>query len=341
MSIIKPFTGVDDRRKLAHLIPLDAPFTLNVFPANACNFRCVYCVHAMDKESLESRYAFKRDMMSMDTFNKIVSQAERFTGEVRLVSFMGQGEPLLNKALPSMIAAAKRARIAKRVDVVTNASLLSGSLTDELLDAGLDVLRVSLQGLSSAKYRAIAQVDLDFCAFLANLEYFFEKSRGRCQLYVKVLDVSLEQGQRDLFYRTFDRISDRMFVEEVKPVYAGVDYGPYEMSLATDRRGLKHEKRLVCPQPFYVLSIWPNGDVIPCSAIHKVSCLGNVNEGKLVDMWNSTTLRSFQLMQLRKLRNQHPQCRCCCAPDDCAHPEDILDAEADDLLARLESLKPA
>jgi len=42
-SEIKPISGIDDRIKLSEKIPLKTPFTLNIFPTNACNFRCSYC----------------------------------------------------------------------------------------------------------------------------------------------------------------------------------------------------------------------------------------------------------------------------------------------------------
>lgn len=332
MSVIKPFTGVDDRLKLSQVIPLDTPFTLNIYPSNACNFKCIYCVQSLDKKILASKYNFKRDTMSLDIFKKIVIQAKMFPKKIKLVSFMGQGEPLLNLNLTEMVRITKDSNIADRVDIVTNASLLAHQKSDELMEAGLDVLRISIQGINSEKYKSVSQVDINFEEFISNIEYFYKKSRNKCKLYVKIMDVSLDKGQNDLFYKIFDKITDRMFIEQIKPVYDGVDYDRFEISLITDRRGFKHEKRYVCPQPFYVLSIWPNGDVIPCSAIHRVNCLGNVNTENLLNMWNSKNLRTFQIMQLKKLRNKHKQCGVCCAPDDCAHPEDVLDEDAESLL---------
>ena len=332
MSVIKPFTGVDNRVKLSTILPLDTPFTLNIYPSNACNFKCIYCVQSLDKKILDDKYRFKREIMDLEVYKKIVAQAKMFPRKVKLVSFMGQGEPLLNRNLPEMIRLTKEYNIAERVDIVSNGSLLTHQLSDRLIDAGLDVMRISIQGINSEKYKSVSQVDLDFEAFIGNIKYFFEKSRNRCKLYVKIMDASLDRGEDELFYKIFDKITDRMYIEQIKPVYDGVDYENFEISLATDRRGIEHEKRYVCPQPFYVLSIWPNGDVIPCSAIHKVSCLGNVNTDTLLNMWNSRKLISFQTMQLKKQRMKHPQCGVCCAPDDCAHPEDVLDDDAEELL---------
>ena len=332
MSEIKPFTGVDDRVILANNVPLDTPFTIGISPSNVCNFKCNYCVQSLDKESLKLKYDFKKNQMSMDTFLNVLNYAEDFPNKIKLLTFMGQGEPLLNKSLPDMILAANLSNKFERIDVVTNASLLTKQLSDKLLLSGLDVLRISLQGLTSEKYKQISNIDLNFNELIENIKYFFIQSKGKCKVYVKIMDVSLEEGQQDLFYKIFNSITDRMFIEQLKPVYDGVDYDKYEYSLSSDRRGVEHEKRFVCSQPFFTLSIWPNGEVIPCSAIHRVCSLGNVNETSLIDMWQSEKLKNFQIMQLKKLRYNHPQCKLCCAPDDCAHEEDSLDVDAEKLL---------
>ena len=52
MAERKPFSGVDDRVKLAEVIPLETPFTLNIFPSNICNFKCKYCEHSLGGASI-------------------------------------------------------------------------------------------------------------------------------------------------------------------------------------------------------------------------------------------------------------------------------------------------
>jgi MoaA/NifB/PqqE/SkfB family radical SAM enzyme len=37
------------RTKLADVLPLDTPFVVQIFPDYACNLRCNYCIHWMDK----------------------------------------------------------------------------------------------------------------------------------------------------------------------------------------------------------------------------------------------------------------------------------------------------
>lgn len=82
---------------------------------------------------------------------------------------------------------------------------------------------------------------------------------------------------------------------------------------------------MVCPLPFYMLGILPDGTVSPCETIYIPEKLGNIWNKSLLDIWNGEDLKRFQQMQMDKLRKNNPQCARCCAPDDVTHPEDNLD----------------
>jgi len=76
--------------------------------------------------------------------------------------FNGQGEPLINKDIPVMVKMAKDAEIAERVEIISNGSLLDKTMSDRLIEAGLDTLRISLQGLNSKKYKDICGANINF-----------------------------------------------------------------------------------------------------------------------------------------------------------------------------------
>lgn len=334
MAVIKPFTGVDDRVQLADVIPLSTPFTLNIFPTNLCNFRCSYCAHSLGGTKLSEEFGVKPETMSIDTLKEIVRQARCFPERFKLVSMMGHGEPLLNPALPDMIHIVKEAGIADRIDIITNASLMTKERARALVEAGIDVIRISLQGIRAEKYKEISAVTLDFKEFIANLAYLY-KHRKQCRIYVKTMDISLEPDEEEQFYSLFTNISDRMFIDRVKPVYDGVSYREELREITTDRYGNRHEKRKICPQPFYMLSLWPDGEASPCDAIYKAAPLGNIAAITLTDMWKSDMLKDFRILQLKGLRHRDNACRRCCAPDDVIHPQDVLDGHGRELLRKL------
>ncbi len=335
MAEIAPISGYDDRVELAAVLPLAVPFTLNVFPTNSCNFRCTYCAQSQGSESLKRDYGFRRsEHMSLETFKEIVKSSQEFSSPYKVLSFMGHGEPLVNRDLPAMVKLAKEANIAQRLEIITNGSLLTPELSDRLIAAGISRVRISLQGLNSQVYEQTCGVKIDFEQFLEQLAYFHRQSRNsESQLFVKILDCSLQDGEEKSFYQLFDNISHRMFIEQVKPVYAGVAATQHLNDLTTDRYGQKHAPRLVCPLAFFSLAIWPNGDIAPCDAIYKPLTIGRVGEVSLVEAFTGPLANSFRHKLLSGQKNSMPGCCVCCAPDDVSHEKDVLDKAAPTLIS--------
>jgi len=334
MSKIIPINSLE-RVPLCEAVPLDTPFSVYIFPTTFCNFKCVYCAHSLGHKGMKLEYDFTPQVMNMDTYQRIIQQLGEFPHKIKLLSLTGHGEPLLNSNLPEMVSMAKTADIANRIEIITNASLLTKELADSLIASGLDGLRVSLQGMNSDKYKKVCGFNLDFDKFIGNLSYFYEH-KDKCDLFVKVMDVALDKGEEDLFYQTFGGISDRMFIEHCRPVYSGVEFTEDLHNEVLDRYGNSHVRRDVCPLCFFQLCIFPNGDVVPCDAIYKPIVLGNVNASRtLREMFASKELKDFQIMQLHKKRNENPKCAVCVAPDDVSHSLDVLDDSAEAIIGRL------
>lgn len=326
--------GGNDRVYLAEKLPLRTPFTVYIFPTTFCNFKCVYCAHSLGHEKMKEQYNFKPETMAPETFENVLEQLKQFPDKIKVVSLTGQGEPLLNKNIPYMIKKIKEADVCERIEIISNGSLLTNETADKLIEAGLDILRISLQGLSSEKYKDVCDYKLSFEEYLSQIEYYYKNKTEKNQIFVKVLDIALNEGEEDKFYKTFENITDRMFIEKCQPVYDNVEV-TNGLERDCDRYGNKREKRDICTICFYMLGIFPNGDVEPCDGIYKPVVLGNVNEKSLKDMWESDMLKNFWKMQLNRDRYSNPKCKVCCAPDDVTRPEDVLDNDSEKILMRI------
>ena len=331
MAEIKPLAGLE-RQSLRDVIPLSTPYAAYIFPTNLCNFMCNYCGHSLGLTEMKREYDLCSENMSFDTYKRVIDQLGEFPDKLKVINLTGHGEPLVNRELPEMIEYARKSGVTQRIETISNASLLTHELSDRLVEAGLDCIRISLQGLSSVKYKEVCQRSIDFEKLVDEISYL-HKNRRQCQVFVKVMDVALEKGEEEEFYRIFEPISERMYIEQCRPVYSGVELTE-DMECRDDRYGRKHEPRIVCPLCFYMIGVHPNGDVAPCETIYKPVTLGNVYEDRILHMWNGEKNREFQRMQLRKARLQNKGCARCCAPDDVAHPEDVLDEDALELLKK-------
>jgi MoaA/NifB/PqqE/SkfB family radical SAM enzyme len=147
------------RKPLYKIVPLDTPLSVSIEPTTYCNLKCNFCIHSLHKnEILKSGHVFGQ--MNADTFDLIVSQLEDFPRPVKSFAFIGNGEPLLHRELPSMIEKIKGNRLAENVIIVTNGILLTHELSKNLLSAGVDTIKISYNGLSAADYKKIAERSL-------------------------------------------------------------------------------------------------------------------------------------------------------------------------------------
>jgi len=240
-----------------------------------------------------------------------------------------------------MIRHLKEMDVADQIAFITNGSLLDRSMSTALIDAGLDTLRFSIQGLTSEKYREICGARVDFGSLVENVRYLYQ-NRKQCQVYVKIADVALEAGDEDRFYDIFRDISDRMFVERIVPVFHEIDYSSMiKEATVTDLWGNVHETRMVCPICFYTLTVFPNGDVYPCCMESDPAGLGNIKYQTLTDIWNGPIHSNFMKMQLEKKRMQNRICKKCTAPDTSAKLEDELDTCTETVLSRISEYRHA
>lgn len=87
--------------------------------------------------------------MRMEVFERVLEQVQK---TAHTMQFYFQGEPLLNKQLPEMIARAHQAGIYTIVS--TNAQALTSLMAQRLVKSGLSRIIVSIDGFSEESYAA-------------------------------------------------------------------------------------------------------------------------------------------------------------------------------------------
>ncbi len=324
----------EPRIKLASVVPLTSPYLVIIDVANICNFRCNFCFQSIAKAKLLGM-GFKPAMMDMSLFKRTISEVKKFPEQIKRIYLFAHGESLLNKNLPDMIAYAKAHHAADILQITTNGSLLNPDLNMKLIHAGLDELRISIEGLSAEKYKKIAGVTLNYELFLKNIKHFYQ-NRGSCRLYVKAINVALEEGDEKTFYNLFEDICDNASIEYVTPYYEGVDY---------DGSFPKHDKTIlgdrirpvsVCPRIFYMLNICPDGNISMCNVDNlEQHVFGNVKTHSLVELWNGVSFTNLRMQHLMNRGKTHPLCGKCVCLSNCTQESDILDDHRDEIIQRI------
>ena len=322
------------RSRLADVIPLDTPYAITIFPIYACNFKCSYCIHSLPEK--ERRHVSNNHIMDIEVYKKCIDDLKKFPRKLKVLHFAGLGEPLAHPNIVEMIDYAVKSKIANVVDIVTNGALLNEKFSDQLIDAGLHKIRISLQGLDAEMYKEMSNIKIDFEQLYRQLTYFYQHKK-KCSVYIKIMDISLKDKSEQEFIKKFSNIADNLAVEHLCPFVEDIDYSSSfeQEKFIYTMNGNVVPNAIVCPQPFYSLQINPDGDCIPCCTIEKPISIGNCMQENLLDIWQGEKLQSFRKLQLRKEKSFIKACKTCTQYKYGMFPEDFLDDDTKNLLQNL------
>lgn len=325
----------EKRTMLKDVVPLQTPFNIQVETSSLCNFRCIYCAHA------NKDHGVWEGNMSMELFHHVLHDIAEFPQKVKLIEMFSFGEPLCQPHLAEMIREVREANICDRIDFTTNGALLTPSKIDAILSAGVDTIRISIQGLDAAAYEKICGVHIDFDQFLNNLSYLYAH-RGMTKIRIKIADIALKgiPNGRNQFEQLFGDKADSIFIEHILPMYQSIDYDEIDADIRKNAINGRENVRQtdihkVCHRPFYRLRVAANGLVCAacCDSPNDIK-YGDIHENSLVNLWNGGGHSSFLKMHLQGRRFQHPVCSTCMLPNDITNEADLLDPYAEEILKR-------
>jgi len=328
----KNITGMSpggQRTKLADVLPLQTPYIVQIFPIYACNFKCNYCIFSVPKK--DRHFISNTNMMELELLKKSVDEMRQFPQKIKVLRFVGIGEPILHKKLPEMISYAVEKEVANKVELITNASVLTKELSDKLIASKLDRLVISLQGVNAKKYKEIADVDIDFDQFVNNIKYFYE-NKTNTHIYIKIVDQALETDEeKEKFFEIFGDICDTIAIENLVPIHE-VEYEDDISKIQETQFGQPLENIQVCPQPFFTIQLNPDGNVVPCHSFRYPTILGNNYKESFFDIWNGAVFNKFRYdMLVNGVDKMDKVCQECTIFKYRIFKEDILDDDKDRL----------
>ncbi len=110
-------------------------------PTDQCNIACRTCIRNGWDESL--------GRMTEETFDSILEGMQQLS-PMPTVFFGGLGEPLFHQQTVAWIARAKA--IGAQVELITNGTMLTEKRSRQLIESGLDVIWVSIDGATPESY---------------------------------------------------------------------------------------------------------------------------------------------------------------------------------------------
>lgn len=322
------------RERLRDVLPLDTPYLIQMFPAYGCNFRCGFCIYALERQ--QHGYISDVPFMDMELYCKCIDDMKKFPRRLKMLRFAAIGEPLLHKGIAEMVAYAKQAEIADSVDIVTNGALLTPELSDKLAAAGLDRLRISVEGLCAQDYAKNSRAEIDFETFISQIRYFYEHS-GHTHVYIKIIDYMVQEPeQRERFFNLFTPICHSIAIEHLTPTIGEIDYAQLSGGMKTDKpqNGEALLDAEICPQGFYMMQINPDGKVVPCCSMKYPAVLGDATQSTVPEIWTGEAFNRFRRGMLEDRARTSAVCQNCRLYLYDLHPEDVLDGAQEALAGK-------
>lgn len=298
------------------------PVSLTIDPCNICNLKCELCPSGL---RMPGR---KQSIMRFDVFKKLIDECGPYLWDISLFNW---GEPLLNKELFRMIEYAKVHRI--EIAVSTNLNYFSEEIGKKLIESGLDVLIVSLDGASQdsvqryqkgsdfelvvsnmkrvveLKNKLDSKLPLVHWRFLVNRfnEHEIEKARVLAkQLEIDKLEIS-----------TFRcNMADELFLNNEKQYQNVKSWLPEdeELSMYDYTRKRKKIIKKTCRLLWFNSIMNPDGSISPCCASwHERYDFGNIESSSFREIWNNQEYRHAR--NINKGENMSAKshiCHVCC-----------------------------
>ena len=134
-------TGYFLNRYVKTLQPWGKPFSISVEPTTHCNLGCLEC------PSGQHLFTRKEGNLDLNTFKRILQELKQ---SLMYLTLYFQGEPYLNPAVFDFIKEAKKYKIYTATS--TNGHFLTENNAVKTVEAGLDRLIISLDGLDQETY---------------------------------------------------------------------------------------------------------------------------------------------------------------------------------------------
>jgi MoaA/NifB/PqqE/SkfB family radical SAM enzyme len=146
--------------------PLSHLAKVYIEPTNGCNLDCVTC--------FRNAWQAHIGRMREETFAAVLEGIKQLDPPPT-VYFGGIGEPLFHPRTVEWVAEARR--LGARVELITNGTLLTEKRSRQLIEAGLDLLWVSIDGATPESY-ADVRLGAELPNVLANLQRFRTLRKG-------------------------------------------------------------------------------------------------------------------------------------------------------------------
>ncbi|WP_083631446.1 radical SAM/SPASM domain-containing protein [Labilibacter marinus] len=272
------------------------PLALSIEPINVCNLKCPECPTGM---GILTR---PKGMINEEAFGELLAKTHKSLWHINLYF---QGEPYMHPQFFNLVKSAKQQGLV--VETSTNAQFLNPQQAEKTVTSGLDVLVVSLDGITQdiyQKYRVGGQVQL-VLEGIRNLSEAKKKAKSRTPIIrAQFLAFSFNEHQILRFKEKAIELGADMVEVKMAQVYdveKKKDLLPQKEALSRYRLqkdgavSLQGQVKNKCKKHWDSAVITWKGDLVPCCFDKNAQYnMGNLHKKSFSSIWNSLQYNSFR-----------------------------------------------
>jgi radical SAM protein with 4Fe4S-binding SPASM domain len=279
------------------------PLALWIEPTNKCNLKCVMCPNSVIAQD-------KLGFMDFHLYQKIIDENKSYLSYIILCL---SGESLLHPDLPRMIDYAKKNNI--KTYLSTNATVLTKSLSEKIIKAGLDWINFSFDGCTKEIYEKV-RINAKFDITLKNVIDFLKIKKDLNSKVTTELQIILlnQKGITD-YKKNFNKFKDNF---KDLPLDNIQIRSPSTWGNVFSKTKKFNPKKLSnvfspCSYLWVALGILWDGKVVACgSDFFGKNVFGDVSRESLESIWNNTKIIKFRKAMIsQKYSKYNDYCQHC------------------------------
>ncbi len=264
---VQPASRIDGAAARWHMPVAPRPRFIQLETVTKCNAKCPFCP--------QNEIVRDPARMPESTWRKIVDDSRGWGVTYR--PFL-TNEPFVDNRMPAMVRYIKDNDPTARVEFNTNGELVTAKLGRELLEAGVDIMRFSIDGLSRETYEP-SRVGIDFDRVMARVQGFLEmwdKGGYRDTVFTEVRMIEVPENTHEVrAYREFwePKCSEVVVTKLYQWPWTGQK--PADVVLKP------------CLKILDEMFFYSNGNAtICCWDVHEKAVIGNVNRQSVQEIWD-------------------------------------------------------
>jgi radical SAM protein with 4Fe4S-binding SPASM domain len=304
-SIYQMCNAGNSKKKLANLPSF--PRYIDIELTNSCNFRCLMCPTGNLSQSR------KKGFMKDEVYYKIFKNIRQYKTPIRFIRW---GEPTMHPKLIHYISTAKQEGILCHIN--TNGSFLNEDNIAELIDAGLDSIKFSFQGVDRKSYSEMRNIDY-YDELIEIMKLFYEIRNDREKPYIHASTTITYEDAKTVcqFKEKLMKFTDLVTVGRTVLEHIDINKTKLGKEELETIRWLKEQESVVkkhpeCPEVFDKLSINWDGTVSACcSDYDNKMVIGDIRVQSLEEIWVCEKMTQYREILVNMEHDKLELCKTC------------------------------